>query len=214
MLKFSLVLVPALFGIICHEVAHGWAAFKMGDVTAKFLGRLSFNPIKHIDPMGLGVFVFTALFSPFVIGWAKPVPIRPQFFRNPRYGMMAVSFAGPMANVLVALLCAIIVKILDSMGISGEFTGAMPLEFISLSAQYGVTINIALALFNLLPVPPLDGSHIVEGLLPRSLAIAYASLGRYGMLILILFIASGFFANILSPLIFSTQNFIYALVGL
>ena len=209
---FGLAFVPALFGIICHEVAHGWVAYKMGDPTAKFLGRLTLNPIKHIDPMGLGVFAFTAIFSPFIIGWAKPVPVQPRYFRRPREGMMLVSVAGPMTNFLVAALCALILKLCLNMIASGvELT--TPLLWICQSAFLGITINCALAWFNLMPIPPLDGSHILEGLLPESLARGYAALARYGMLIILLLVATGFFRYVLVPLITQSMSFISAIFG-
>ncbi len=213
--SIGLAIVPALFGIICHEIAHGWAANLMGDPTAKTLGRLSFNPIPHIDPMGLGMFVFTSIFTrPFVIGWAKPVPVSPRYFKNPRLGMMIVSAAGPLTNFLVALLFALIVKLTVNLGIAGIGLDSSVLAFIQKSALYGVGINCALAWFNLIPVPPLDGSHIVEGLLPLPLARAYASVGRYGMLIIILLIGFGAINMVLLPLLRASASAIFALVGL
>ncbi len=211
---FGLALVPALFGIICHEVAHGWAAYKLGDPTAKYLGRLTLNPVPHIDPMGLGVFAFTAMFSPFIIGWAKPVPVQPRFFRRPREGMMLVSVAGPVANLLVALLCALIVKFTINLDSSGIGSNSIALWALNQSAQLGVAINISLAWFNLMPIPPMDGSHILEGLLPAKLAEAYSSIGRYGMFIIILLVATGFLGKVLVPLILQTRRFVYAFVGL
>lgn len=209
---FGLAVVPALFGIICHEVAHGWVAYKMGDPTAKALGRLTLNPIKHIDPTGLGVFAFTAMFSPFVIGWAKPVPVQPRYFKRPREGMVLVSLAGPMTNFLVAALCALILKLCINLAASGVALSA-PLFFVIQSAFFGITINCALAWFNLLPVPPLDGSHILAGLLPAPLARQYASLGRYGMLIILLLVATGVFRYVLVPLITYSLAFISAIFG-
>lgn len=212
LLIFGLAFVPALFGIICHEVAHGWAAYRLGDPTAKLLGRLTLNPIKHIDPMGLGVFAFTALFSPFIIGWAKPVPVQARYFHRPRQGMMLVSFAGPLTNFLVAGLCALIVKLCLNLTASGvEVSTALLL--ISQSAFLGISINCALAWFNLMPIPPLDGSHILAGLLPAPLAYRYATLGRYGMLIILLLVATGFFRYVLVPLISNSMLLISSLVG-
>ena len=214
LVTFALALVPALFGIICHEVAHGWAAYKMGDPTAKFLGRLTLNPVKHIDPMGLGMFAFTAMFAPFAIGWAKPVPIQPGYFRHPREGMVLVSVAGPLANILVALLCAFILKLTTNLGQSGIGADSVVLGVVAASAQLGVFINIALAWFNLIPVPPLDGSHILGGLLPEKLANSYASIGRYGMIVIILLLATGMVGRLLMPLVFTTRSILYSIVGL
>lgn len=212
LLIFGLAFVPALFGIICHEVAHGWVAHKLGDPTAKFLGRLTLNPIKHIDPMGLGVFAFTAIFSPFVIGWAKPVPVQPRYFRRPREGMMLVSVAGPMTNFLVAILCALILKLCLNLVASG-LALSTPLLLVCQSAFLGISINCALAWFNLMPIPPLDGSHIIQGLLPESLARAYGSLARYGLLIILLLVATGFFRYVLVPLMMQSMSLISAVFG-
>lgn len=213
-ITFGLAFVPALFGIICHEVAHGWAASKMGDPTAKALGRLTLNPIKHIDPVGFGVFAFTALFSPFIIGWAKPVPVQPRFFRRPREGMVLVSLAGPLTNFLVAIFCALVLKLTINLAMSGFGADSQALELVQRSAMLGIMINCSLAWFNLMPIPPLDGSHILGGLLPRPLAQAYASIARYGMLIIILMVAAGFFGKILVPLIRQSARIILAMVGL
>jgi len=209
----GLAVVPALFGIICHEIAHGWTAYKLGDPTAKQLGRLTFNPVPHIDPMGLGVFVFTAISpAPFAIGWAKPVPVNPNYFKHPRQGMMLVSVAGPLTNFLVAILFALIAKLIINLSVAG--LGSPVHSFILKSAIYGVWINCALAWFNLMPIPPLDGSHIVSGLLPRPLAEAYASIGRYGMIIIIALLAFGLVGTVLFPLIRASARLIFNLVGL
>lgn len=209
LLHFSYAFVPALFGIICHEVAHGWVAYKQGDPTAQRMGRLTLNPIKHLDPMGTAVFALTALTSPFVIGWAKPVPVQSRYFRHPRQGMMLVSVAGPLANLLVALLCAVILRFTIPDGFSSSSVSA----FIAESAKYGLFINCALAWFNLIPIPPLDGSHILAGFLPAPLARQYESIGRYGMLILILLLATNLLSKVLWPIVEQTVFFIAAIVG-
>ena len=207
-------LIPAMFGIVCHEVAHGWTAYKLGDNTAKFLGRLTLNPTRHFDVSGVGFFVFTTLFTPFIFGWAKPVPVRPQFFNNPRQGMMLVSVAGPLANFMVAMICALLSKALMEMMLAGVGFSVGVMSVLIEAALIGVMVNISLAWFNLLPIPPLDGSHILEGLLPRPLAAAYASLGRYGMLILVLLLMTGIFSKVLMPLISGTRTIMFQLVGL
>ncbi|MDR1686387.1 MAG: site-2 protease family protein [Desulfovibrio sp.] len=206
-------LVPAVLGIMLHEVAHGWAAYKMGDPTAKRSGRLTLNPLRHIDPMGLGVFVFTALAAPFTIGWAKPVPIQPRLFRNPRSGMILVSLAGPLANLLTACLCALVVKLVINL-LTADFPRSDALFFIAASAREGMFINVALAWFNLMPVPPLDGSHILAGLLPAAVARMYASLARFGMVIVILLVATGLLRRVLVPLMVGSIEFIDALFNL
>lgn len=210
---FALAFVPAMFGIICHEVAHGWVAYKLGDPTAKFLGRLTLNPVKHIDPVGLGVFAFTALFSPFIIGWAKPVPVEPRYFKNPRQGMTLVSVAGPLTNFLVATLCALLLKLMLNLITAGMSPSTLILVLVH-SAFYGVTINCALAWFNLMPIPPLDGSHILAGLLPPSLARSYMSLGRFGLIIVLLLVMAGLFRLVLMPLILYSIGFFFTLFGI
>ncbi|MDR2123469.1 MAG: site-2 protease family protein [Desulfovibrio sp.] len=205
--------VPAVLGIMLHEVAHGWAAYKMGDPTAERSGWLTLNPLKHIDPLGLCVFVFTALAAPFTIGWAKPVPIQPRLFRNPRAGMILVSLAGPLANFLTACLCALVVKLALNL-LTADFPGSEALFFIAGSAREGMFINVALAWFNLMPVPPLDGSHILAGLLPAAVARMYASLARLGMVIVILLVAAGLLRRVLVPLMIVSIEFIDALFNL
>ncbi len=209
LVSFGLAFVPALFGIICHEVAHGYAAYRQGDPTAKALGRLTLNPIRHLDPMGTLVFALTALSNVgFVIGWAKPVPIQPRYFKRPREGMMLVSLAGPMANFAVALLCAFIYRIADAAGPTGLF------YFVRESAALGVWINCTLAWFNLMPIPPMDGSHILSGLLPEGLARQYQSIGRYGMFIIIALLALGVFWTVLKPLVMASVSVIAAIAGI
>ena len=210
----GLALVPALFGIICHEVAHGWMAYKLGDPTAKYLGRLTLNPIKHIDPMGLGVFAVTAMTMPVAIGWAKPVPVQSRYFKQPREGMVFVSLAGPMANFLVAILCAVILKFSYNLEVSGVLGQSQALDLVQESMVMGVRINCALAWFNLMPIPPLDGSHIVGGLLPPRIADHYQELGRYGMIIIFALLLTGVFGKVVFPLIRQTASPIGALVGI
>ena len=214
LITFGLALVPALFGIICHEVAHGWVAYKLGDPTAKYLGRLTLNPIKHIDPVGLGVFALTALLTPFAIGWAKPVPVQSRYFKRPREGMVFVALAGPVTNLLVALLCAVILKFANNLESAGLFASSLPLEIVQASARMGIGINCALAWFNLMPVPPLDGSHVVGGLLPASIANQFQALGRYGMIIIMMLLATGVFGRIIFPLIRQTARLIMTVVGI
>jgi Zn-dependent protease len=185
----------------------------MGDLTAKRSGRLTLNPIRHIDPLGLVVFVFTALAAPFTIGWAKPVPIQPRLFRNPRAGIILVSLAGPLANFLTACLCALIFKLVINLLTSG-FSWSGALFFIAEAAREGMFINVALAWFNLMPVPPLDGSHILAGVLPAAVARMYVSLARFGMVIVILLVAAGALRRVLVPLMIGSIEFIDALFNL
>ena len=184
--RLSVAFVPLMLGIILHEVAHGWAALKRGDPTAAMLGRLTLNPVPHIDPMGLFVFVLTSLTGPFVFGWAKPVPINPRNFRNIVKDTMLVSFAGPATNFLLATFFAILLRLLISLFPLGEWQGNTFWDFFFLMFQTGVIVNVGLGWLNLMPIPPLDGSKILWGVLPPKLGFQYMQLERYGFILLIL----------------------------
>ena len=187
-LQLALLLIPCLvIAIVFHEVAHGWAALALGDPTAKERRRLTLNPLRHVDPVGtLLVPGALALFGGPVFGWAKPVPVNFARLRNPRVGMMLVAAAGPATNLLLATLGAVMLGLY-----AGSLT-APPVgvsEYVFGGLQLFILINVFLALFNLLPIPPFDGSHIVEGMLPRSLAAQYAKLRNLGMLLFVVLIA-------------------------
>lgn len=181
----ALAIIPALvLAIVFHEVAHGWTALALGDPTAKERKRLTLNPIPHVDPFGTlilpGLLTLSGLPA---FGWAKPVPVNKWRLKNPRYGMMAVAAAGPATNLVLAGLGAILLGIL-ARGMAGPPEGL--LGFGLLAIMYFIGINIFLALFNLLPIPPFDGSHIVEGLLPETAAAAFDKLRPYSFMLLIL----------------------------
>lgn len=178
-LMLAVVLIPALvIAIVFHEVSHGWAALALGDPTAKEQRRLSFNPIRHVDPIGTIVLPgFLALTGLPVFGWAKPVPVDKRRLDNPRFGMMAVAAAGPGMNFLLAGVGAVALGLVAA-GLDAPPEGALGIAILALY-QF-IAINIFLALFNLLPIPPFDGSHIVEGLLPPRAARAYARVRPYG----------------------------------
>ena len=184
-LLMALALIPALvFAIVFHEVSHGWTALALGDPTAKEQRRLSLNPIRHVDPIGTVVLPGMLFLSGLpAFGWAKPVPVNQRRLRNPRYGMMAVAAAGPGSNLLLAALGAIVFGLAVG-GLTAEPEGLALLALTSL--QYFIQINIFLALFNMLPIPPFDGSHIVEGLLPHRAARAYARVRPLGFPLLLL----------------------------
>lgn len=204
-LILAAILIPCLvIAIVFHEVAHGWTALMLGDPTAKEQRRLSLNPIRHVDPVGtLLVPGALALFGGPVFGWAKPVPVRKNRLDNPRYGMMAVAAAGPGTNLVLAGIGAIVLGLVATT-LTLPPSGAV--EWVLTGLNYFIVINIFLALFNLLPIPPFDGSHIVEGLLPRSMAVHYARLQQVGMFLLIALIAitwafpdSGIIENVVLP---------------
>lgn len=202
--RVAVAFVPMLLGIICHEVAHGWAAWKLGDPTAKSQGRLTLNPIPHLDPTGSLLFVLTALTSPFILGWAKPVPVEPRYFRTPRQGMMLVSFAGPLTNFLVALAFAFLYTVLSKHLMSGGGGHGMIMDFALQTSAIGVWVNVTLGWFNLLPIPPLDGSHILGGLLPWPLARQYYAIGRYGIIIVVVLLGTGMLRYVMGPLVDNT----------
>ena len=179
------LIIPLVFAIVFHEVAHGLMARALGDPTAAEEKRLSLNPLRHVDPIGTVVLPgILALMKAPVFGWAKPVPVNKWRLRNPRFGMMAVAIAGPGMNLLMAGVGAVLLGLL----LRPYGGDAEPLGFAAFAATNlfnFVLINIFLALFNLLPIPPFDGSHIVEGLLPMPAAQVYASLRRYGFALII-----------------------------
>ncbi len=192
--------VPLLAAVTVHEVAHGLVAYHLGDPTAKMAGRLSLNPIKHLDFFGTLAFILTQ-----AIGWAKPVPVDPRHFRHPRRDMMWVALAGPLANFFLAALCGLLLKFLPYLIWPFSLLGKEATVFfgrpIALMLALGVQLNIGLAVFNLIPIPPLDGSRILTGLLPRPLAFKYARLEPYGFLILLLLIFTGAIQKIILPAI-------------
>lgn len=198
--RVAVAFVPMLLGMVLHELSHGYAAYKLGDPTAKLQGRLTLNPIVHLDVTGSILFIVTALFSPIIFGWAKPVQVQPRYFKNPRQGMMLISFAGPAANFLLALAFGALYAVLLSQLLSGAMTLTPTTEFFLRSARMGIWINIVLGWFNLLPLPALDGGHILAGLLPEGLARKFYSLSRYGMIILVVLLASGVLRYVLVPL--------------
>ena len=185
-MQAAALILPLIFAIVFHEVAHGLMARSLGDSTAEEQGRLSLNPLRHVDPIGT-VLVPGALklMGLPVFGWAKPVPVNFARLRHPRSGMMLVAAAGPGSNLIMAALSALALGL-----VLRPFIGAQEpstaIAFILLNLSYFIQINVFLALFNLLPIPPFDGSHIVEGLLPAPLAAGYAKFRAVGMLIPIL----------------------------
>lgn len=199
--KIAVWALPVLFAITLHEVAHGWAARALGDRTAEMLGRLSLNPIRHVDPVGTVILPMVMLMLPggFLFGWAKPVPVSMRNLRNPRRDMAIVAIAGPLSNLVMAIAWGFLAKIAISMNpTEGIWLGIL------LMARAGIIINLVLMVLNMLPFPPLDGSRVLTGLLPEAQARAIDRLERYGLMILIVLMATGILSKIMFwPLMFS-----------
>lgn len=176
------LILPLVFAIVCHEVAHGYVARLLGDPTASQLGRLSLNPLRHVDPFGTIVLPgLLALVHLPVFGWAKPVPVVAQRLRHPRRDMMLVALAGPGSNLVLALLGALGLGLLAQA--AGGVQGGPVVRFVALNLFNFISLNVFLALFNLLPIPPFDGSHVVEGLLPRRAAAAFGRVRQLGFML-------------------------------
>lgn len=179
--QIAVWVIPLVFAIVLHEISHGWVANALGDPTAKRLGRLTLNPIKHVDPIGTVVLpLILAITKAPIFGWAKPVPVVAERLRNPRRDMMLVALAGPGINLLLALVTSLVLGFIAAgEGVAGlGFIGQLLISFI--------IVNVFLAIFNLIPLPPFDGGHVVEGLLPRSAVPAWQKLGRFAFPILII----------------------------
>lgn len=218
-LILAAILIPCLIvAIVFHEVAHGWVALMLGDPTAKEKQRLSLNPIRHVDPIGtLVVPGALALFGGPIFGWAKPVPVRQDRLDNPRFGMMAVAAAGPGTNLVLALLGAIVAGVV--MGAS-HAAGVEPSPWLFTGFTYFILINVFLALFNLLPIPPFDGSHILGGLLPLRYQRHWQKLQALGMVFIVVLIAaswafpqSGVVENVVLPPVLWVQDIYFDIAG-
>ncbi len=211
--NFCICFVPAILGIILHEVGHGLAALREGDSTAKDMGRLTLNPLPHIDPVGLIVFILTSLSGGIVFGWAKPVPFDPRNLRNLRRGILHVALAGPCTNFLLALLWAGLLK-LAILFPPADWYVSTTYSFVLSMMQAGIIINLGLGFFNLVPVPPLDGSKVIVSFLPPKAAYTFLSLEKYSFLILIVLIATGLLGQIVRPLIHGGYNLILLLFNI
>ncbi|MEM7209663.1 MAG: site-2 protease family protein [Pseudomonadota bacterium] len=207
--KLAVWALPVIFAITVHEFAHGWVAHRLGDNTAKSQGRLTLNPFKHIDPLGT-IIVPGALLAlgGFLFGWAKPVPVNWRNLDRPKTDMMLVAVAGPLSNLLMALIWLAVLKLGTTL--HDEFF-SLPLVY---SGYAGILINLVLMVLNLLPIPPLDGSRILAGMLPMRAAYYYTRLERFGFPILILLVALGWLGELIGPPIFFLQRMLYSLVGI
>lgn len=196
--------IPLIFAITLHESAHGWAAGRLGDPTATMLGRVTINPIPHIDPIGTiavpgALLLMSALTGGggLLFGWAKPVPINPRYFHNPLKAMTITAAAGPLSNLLQMIFWALLLKALAAVGFYDKFV-------ISVCAA-GISVNLMLMAFNLIPIPPLDGGRIVRGLLPRQAGIAFDKIEPYGFMILLVLMVGGGLSFFVRPFLMFGQ---------
>ena len=205
--KLAVMLVPALLAIMLHEVSHGYVAERFGDPTARLLGRLNLNPFKHLDPIGsIAVFVFG-------FGWAKPVPVNPSNFRRPRKDMVWVALAGPLTNLVLALFSAILLRVLVWFEPSSPGDAGMLVQMLTplkMMVAFSLYINVLLAVFNLLPVPPLDGGRILMGFIPDFYAALLSRLEPFGLILIVLLV---FFTNLWSLVLAPVINFLVLIMA-
>ena len=197
---------PLLLAITLHEVAHGWVALRCGDTTAKAQGRLSLNPLRHIDPIGtVLVPALLAVFGGFIFGWAKPVPVSYRRLRQPKRDMALVALAGPASNLLMALSWALVALVGHGLQDTLSWLGK-PLLLMGVA---GIDVNVMLGVLNLVPIPPLDGSRVLAGVLPDRFGLAMARMEPYGLIVLLLLLVSGVLN--LMPIVNGIRHFILTL---
>ena len=200
--------IPVLFAITLHEAAHGWVANKLGDPTARQLGRITANPIKHIDLVGTVIIplVLALSRSGFIFGWAKPVPVDPRHFKQPLLDMALVALAGPVSNFVMACGWALVI----TLGKTMMADSTMAIHLIQMG-KAGMLINIVLMVLNLVPIPPLDGGRVIAGVLPKDVALAYMRIEPFGMWIIIALLFSGLLGKILWPVVLRFEAIISAI---
>jgi Zn-dependent protease len=207
--KLAVAVIPVLFAITIHEVAHGWVARRFGDRTAEMQGRLTLNPLKHIDPLGTIVVPAVMLFlGGFLFGWAKPVPIGVRNLKNPRRDLIAVAAAGPASNILMAVAWALFARLVVGTGL----TGGTAYYFVAM-AQVGVLINVILAVFNMLPLPPLDGGRVLSGLLPPRQAARLDSIAPSSLPIILVLMVTGVLWRVLGPIMSAVNRLVFSVAG-
>ena len=205
--KITAYAIPIIFAITVHEAAHGYAARYFGDMTAHYLGRITLNPLKHIDPVGTIILpALTVMLGGILFGWAKPVPVNFSNLRNPKKNMMWVALAGPLSNLLMAIFWTFIYARIQLFPDSSIF-------FLQVMALAGIQINLILMVLNMLPIPPLDGGRVAVSLLPYPWSSYIENLERYGLFIIIFLLFSGVLGSILSPIINISKSIIFTIFG-
>jgi Zn-dependent protease len=203
--NLSVAAIPLLFAITLHEAAHGWMARRFGDRTAEMLGRLTLNPVKHIDPLGTVIIPLLMLWlGGFIFGWAKPVPINPRVLRNPRRDMIPIAAAGPLANVVMAIGWVLLYRLSVVAGWQDGFAAM---------ARQGIYFNVLLASFNLLPIPPLDGARMLRGVVAEGFGRRLDAIEPYGLIIVVALLAFGILDEILGPIFSAVQGVVLWVAG-
>jgi Zn-dependent protease len=209
----SIALIPGILAITLHEVSHGWVAKQLGDPTAYMLGRLTINPLKHIDPLGTVIVPIAMLLlsqGTMAFGWAKPVPVAFRNLRHPKRDMVLVAAAGPVSNFLMAMGWAIVAAAVTAFGAQNSGVA----EWLFNNCVFGMQINVVLAVFNLLPIPPLDGGRVLAGLLPRGGSNALERIEPFGLIIVVVLMTSGVLWSIMGPLRNFFLKFYFNIAGL